>query len=105
MDQPDVSTVSIERSGGQVPTYRPSFKVDVKNLSEQERKTLLRLLQEIDLKQQAARSPGRAVPDAFTYTLNVENASGTQKVVFSDQDGHPKSLDALLNWIKEHTPK
>ena len=105
MSQTDVSSVSVERSGGQVPTYRPSFKVDVKSLSEQERKTLLRLLQDVDFHRPAARSPGGAVPDSFEYTLSVEDASGAHTVVFRDQDGHPKSLDALVDWIRERAPK
>ena len=102
MAQDNLLAVQLERSGGQVPTYRPKFKVEVKNLNAADRAQLERLLKEADFFHQPKSFSETGLPDVFKYTLTVETQEGSYTVVFRDQDGHPESLDALAVWIRSH---
>ena len=95
--------VELERSGGQVPTYRPKFRVDVKGLSVEHRRVLDRLLKDADFFHQPTRFSGTGHPDVFEYRLHVQASDGSHVLIFHDQDGHPESIDKLAEWIRTHT--
>jgi hypothetical protein len=97
--------VAYERSGGQVPTYRPSARIEAAKLSANDRAELERLLKNADVVGQPETFTGARVPDSFEYRLTVSYANRTRTLIFHDQDGHPASLDALVNWIREHAEK
>jgi hypothetical protein len=105
MAQENLLAVQLDRSGGQLPTYRPKFRIEVKNLSAADRAELERLLKEADFFQQPNRSSETGLPDAFKYTLTVETGEGSHTVVFRDQDGHAPALDALAAWLRAHKPQ
>ena len=102
MTQENWLSIEFERSGGQVPTFRPRFRVEVKGLSVDDHKAIDRLLGKADFFSQPARFPGTGHPDAFEYRLTVQTAEESHTVVFHDEDGHPKSLDALADWIRNY---
>lgn len=94
--------IELERSGGHVPTFRPKFRVEIKDLSATECEQLDRLLRNVDFFHQPARFSGTGHPDAFEYRLTVAGGEGSHTVVFHDQDGHPEAIDALATWIRAH---
>ncbi len=94
--------VAYERSGGQVPTYRPAARIEAAKLTAGERAELDKLLKSADLLRQPQSFAAPRIPDSFEYRLTVAYANETRTIVFHDQDGHPQSLDALVNWIKAH---
>lgn len=98
--QKELVYIELERSGGQIPTYRPKFRVEVKDLSAEHRKALDRLLKDADFFHQPARFSGTGHPDAFEYRLNVQATDGSYVLIFHDQDGHPESIDALADWVR-----
>jgi hypothetical protein len=102
MSDGSLQSLELKRSGGQLPTYAPSFKVDPNQLSEPDRRTLESLLAGIDLASLPERFPAKPIPDAFEYTLTVRRNNTTRTVVFHDMDGHPKALDELAAWIRTH---
>jgi len=97
----DPSYVELERSGGQLPTYRPTVRIDVDSLSEADRRKLDALIHGARLDQQPAQFSKSAVPDAFSYRLTVKLPGQPERTVtFRDQDGHPASIDNLADWIR-----
>lgn len=99
----DPSYVELVRSGGQVPTYRPTARIDVDSLSEADRRTLEALARDARLDQQPAQLPKSAVPDVFSYRLTVKLPGQPERTVtFHDQDGHPTTFDKLADWIRSH---
>ena len=102
MAQENLLAVQLEREGGQVPTYRPKVRIDVKDLSAADRAELDRLLKDADFFHQPTCFSETGFPDAFKYTLTVETGEGSHTVVFHDQDGHPESIGALTTWIRAH---
>jgi hypothetical protein len=105
MTSTDIVSVEYERSGGQVPTYRPAARVESKDLTVDELQMLLGLLRQVDVYQQSQHFGGAAIPDSFEYRLTVRTNSGERTLTFRDQDGHPKSLDDLVEWIRAHAPR
>ena len=102
MAQDKWSFVELERSGGQVPTFRPKFRIEAKDLSEEERGSLDRLLKNSDFFNQPSRFSETGHPDTFEYRLTCDWDGQTHTVVLHDQDGHPATLDALVEWILDH---
>ena len=102
MAQHDWLYIELERSGGQVPTFRPRFTVEVKSLNPEDRKAIDRLLSNADFFRQPARFSGTGHPDAFEYRLTVQATEGSYTVIFHDGDGHPESLDALAEWVRNY---
>jgi len=94
--------VAYERSGGQVPTLKPSGRVEAAGLTSKDRAELEQLVKNADVMHQPETVAAARVPDSFEYRLTVGYADQTRTIVFHDQDGHPQSLDALVNWIKAH---
>ena len=94
--------VSYERSGGQVPTYRPSARIEAAKLTASERAQLETLVKGADVMRQPESFTAARIPDSFEYRLTVSYGNQTRTVTFHDQDGHPQSLDTLVNWIKSH---
>jgi hypothetical protein len=94
--------VELERSGGQVPTFRPKFRIEVGNLSRNERDELERLITKSDFFQQAPQTAGTVHPDAFEYRLTVHTKDGSHTVTYHDDDGHPESIDRMADWIRSH---
>lgn len=92
------------RSGGQMPTLKPRFQLALASLPAADRDALLKLLQTSNFSALPARFTGRPHPDAYTYRLTAWNADGARTVEFSDDDGHPAALDALLDWLLAHKP-
>lgn len=102
MVQENWQYIELGRSGGQVPTFRPKYRLEIKDLSAEERQTLARLLKEADFFHQPDRFPGTGFPDTFEYRLTVQSAEASHTVVFHDQDGHPESLDTITDWVYSH---
>jgi hypothetical protein len=102
MVKPDWLYIELERSGGQVPTFRPRFRIDIKGVSEEDLKTVDHLLSKVDLFHQPDRFPRTGHPDTFEYHLTIGSAEESHTIVFHDEDGHPKSLDALVDWIRDY---
>jgi hypothetical protein len=100
MPEGDLKSVELLRSGGPVPTYAPSFKVDVQQLSSGDQQALKSLVDNLDLSKLPDRMTSRGVPDAFEYTLIVKQDDTSRTIQFHDQDGHPQSLDALVSWLR-----
>jgi hypothetical protein len=70
--------------------------------SAEDRKAIDRLLSKADFFHQPARFSGTGHPDVFEYRLTVQAAQESHTVVFHDEDGHPESLDALADWIRNY---
>ena len=104
MAQNNLIAVDLQRSGGQVPTYRPSVRVDAKELSAEERADLERLLRKADFFQQPAQFPATAA-EVFEYRLTVQSTEQSHTVVFHDRDGHPEALDQIRDWLNARQPK
>jgi hypothetical protein len=102
MAESQLQFVELQRSGGQVATYRPSFRVDAATLSAGDRAELETLVRRADVLQQPEAFPAPRIPDAFEYRLTVAYANQRRTIVFHDQDGHPQPLDTLVNWIRAH---
>jgi len=102
MTDGELQFVAYERSGGQVPTYRPSARIDTATLSANDRAALEKLVKSADVLHQPQAFAAPRIPDSFEYRLTVGYTNQTRTIVFHDQDGHPQSLDALVNWIKAH---
>jgi hypothetical protein len=102
MDDSRLRYVAYERSGGQLPNYRPSARVEAAKLSKTEHAELEKLIRGADIMRQPEAFRGQPIPDSFEHKLTVAYGKRTRTVVFHDQDGHPASLDSLVNWIKSH---
>jgi hypothetical protein len=94
--------VAYERSGGQVPTLKPSGRIEADKLTARDRAELEKLVKSADVLHQPTTAAASRIPDSFEYRLTVGYADQTRTIVFHDQDGHPQSLDTLVNWIKAH---
>ena len=94
--------VELERSGGQVPTLRPKFRIDVGTLSQNERNELESLITKADFFRQPAGMTGIVHPDAFEYRLTVQTKDGSHSVTYHDDDGHSDSIDSMADWIRAH---
>jgi len=92
--------VELERSGGQVPTFRPKFRVDIGNLRQNEREEFGRLVKQSEFFKQPDRIIGTVHPDAFEYRLTVQTKDGSHSVTYHDDDGHPDSIDTMADWIR-----
>jgi hypothetical protein len=98
--------VELERSGGQVPTYRPRVRLALGELSAADRahcETLAR---------RAASAPGPSqaaprVPDSFQWQLTIRLAdrAPAQTLRFTDHDGHPAAWDVLADWLRRHADR
>lgn len=102
MSDSTLKSVEIIRTGGQVPTYTPTHRVDTRDLPDQDRRTLEALITKLDLARLPDRFKGAPVPDAFNYELTVTAGGTTRTIEFHDGDGHPPSLDDLADWLKQH---
>ncbi|MDY7791648.1 protealysin inhibitor emfourin [Burkholderia ubonensis] len=101
MPTTEPSYVEVERSGGQIPTYRPKVRVDVDRLTADERQRLEELVANAHLEHQATGTVNLPFPDAFTYRLTVKMPGCPERTVaFADQDGHPAALDELADWVR-----
>ena len=101
MPAAEPSYVELERTGGQVPTYRPTVRVDVAALSAADRQKFDELTRNAPLAPPAAPASKAPIPDGFTYRLTVKLAGQPERTLtFGDQDGHPASLDHLADWIR-----
>lgn len=100
MAQTGELSIEVERSGGQLPLYRPRFKVEEKDLSGQERRMLAHLVEKADFFSQPGRFSLTGHPDAFEYRMTVIQSGKAHTVVFHDDDGHPESLDDLVDWLR-----
>jgi hypothetical protein len=98
----EVIAVELERSGGQVPTLRPKFRVDLGKVSRNERDELQRHLTASDFFRQPARIAGPTHPDAYEYRLTVQTKDGSHSVTYHDDDGHHESIDTMADWIRAH---
>src|SRR5215831_19115367 len=96
----EIIAIELERSGGQVPTLRPKFKIDVGKLSQNQRDELEDLITKTDFFRQPARTTGTVHPDAFEYRLTVQTKDGSHSVIYHDDDGHPDSIDSMADWIR-----
>lgn len=93
--------LQLERSGGQLPTFRPRVEVALGALPQADREQAQALANAV---RAPVRSRGARHPDAFTYRITVTRADGsTQVLEFGDADGHDASLDALAEWIRAHS--
>ena len=94
--------VILQRSGGQLPTLRPTFRIDVARLSAGDKQMLDRLLNAARFLDLPAQISKAGHPDSFAYELTVHGAAHSNTVLFHDQDGHTPALDELVQWIREH---
>jgi hypothetical protein len=101
MAETDLTYIELQRSGGQLATLRPTFRVTAKDLSPEDRQALDALIGKADVMHLPERFAGRSVPDAFEYRLSIVSPRQTRTIVFHDQDGHPEALDALAEWIRQ----
>lgn len=97
-----LKSVEIVRSGGHVPTYTPSYRVDTRDLPQQDRSALEALVAKLDLATLPDAFNGPSLPDAFTYTLTLTRGDTTRTISFNDMDNHPESLDELIEWVEAH---
>jgi hypothetical protein len=102
MDDGQVRSVELVRSGGQLPTYKPTYKLDAHDLTEADRKSLEALVAKLDLAKLPDRFTASPAPDAFEYVLTVRRDEATRTITFHDMDGHPQTLDELVSWIRAH---
>jgi hypothetical protein len=98
----EVIAVELERSGGQVPTFRPTVRIDLRNLSQNERDEFERHIKQSDFFRQPARIAGPIHPDAFEYRLTVHTTNSSHSVTYHDDDGHHESIDTMADWIRTH---
>ena len=101
----ELTAVELERSGGPVPTLRPKLRIDLGNLSQNERAELERHIAASDFFRQPARIAGPVHPDAFEYRLTVHTQDGSHSVIYHDDDGHHESIDTMAEWIRAHQPR
>ena len=97
----DILRAQLEQSGGQIPSFRPRFTVDVTALPDDQREALAHLLDQAGVLDESTRPVGTAAPGALRYELTLHTAGETHRVSFHDQSSGP-SLDALADWIRRH---
>jgi hypothetical protein len=99
--EPPAVRLLLERSGGQLPTFRPRVEVPLAALPP----ALQGEAQALIGAAQAHATRGARHPDAFTYRITVTRADGSSRVLeFGDADGHDAALDALADWIRANKP-
>ena len=93
--------ITCTRTGGFAGIKRV-YRVDSETLPKREAQSLQKLLTSADFTRcaGAARDPLVAVPDAFHYTLEIEDG-GTHEVVRLQAAASPDA-QALIDWLVAH---
>jgi hypothetical protein len=94
--------VELERSGGQLPTFKPKYVVATDSLSSEECHELKRLIEKTNFFRQPKQFSETGLPDAFKYKLTVQEGGQRHSVIFHDEDGHPEQIDAIADWVRSH---
>ncbi|MEY5100143.1 MAG: hypothetical protein RJA36_2862 [Pseudomonadota bacterium] len=84
--------------------YRPRYRVETKHLNPQEQKLLQQIFDRSDFFNLPDRFSLTGYPDTFEYRMTVNQDGKEHTVIFHDDDGHPESLDELMDWLRDRSP-
>jgi hypothetical protein len=94
--------IHFERSGGFAPAaMKRSVTVDTETLPADEARELVSLVESANLANLPPPSgPRSARPDAFSYTLTIEDGGRQQTVCASDAE-MPEAMYRLVAWLRK----
>jgi hypothetical protein len=94
-----IEKIKFERTGG-FANIRLAAKIELDDLPEDQRREILRLLDELDFdelpEKLAARSP---VPDEFAYTISVQGG-GKEYTVSAGETALPADMQPLIEILE-----
>lgn len=93
--------ITLHRTGGLLPRQQEvQVTVDTETLGSDEAQRVEALARQALAAGAPAASSGRAVPDAFSYEVTIDDA-GTAKTLVSGDVGMPGELRALVSWLRQ----
>ena len=93
----DIFHISFERSGG-FAGMTSKVEVDSKDLSENEKKEVLTMIEKSGFFAFQPDSTSRSIPDQFQYTITIEQG-GQKRTLELGESSVPDSLRPLIDYL------